>query len=258
MTERKSETQIGGPGGQFRSTRWSIVLSARDLQAPGRDEALKILIETYWKPLFFFIRRKGNDVESSKDLTQGFFVALLEKDYLKYVDAGRGRFRTFLLTALDHYVRDEIDRARAQKRGGGRPELSLDFSRLDPEGFPAARLGETPEDLFTREWAIQVMAQGIHQVRQEFEASGRLVEFDTYQQHLASTHPKESSYEEISKALGISVETVRNRIRNTRQRVREAILEVIRSYTASPEEAKDEYHDLRAALSNTSPGNIRS
>ena len=242
-----AETDIGGPGGAFPATLWSVVVRAKDVRSPDRRQALGTLIRAYWKPLYFFIRRKGNTVESSKDLTQGFFTQLIEKDFLKYVDRDRGKFRTFLLTAFEHHVADEFDRARAQKRGGDHPPLSLDFEAA--EGEIAGRLSEPPDRAFRRDWAIRVMSQALDRLRAGFEQSGRPAEFEAIKGHLTATRPDGATYEDIARTLGISVEDVRNRIKAARARYREAILDVIRSYTDSEAEAKDELTELFSAFS---------
>jgi len=247
MAGNKAETAIGGTGGAFPSTLWSVVIRAKDPNSPGRREALQMLIQAYWKPLYFFLRRKGNSVESSKDLTQGFFAELLEKDFLQYVNRGRGRFRSFLLTALEHHLLDEVDRSKAQKRGGGRPLVALDFEGAENE--VAGRLGESPDAAFRRDWAIHVMSQALARLQATYEVKGRGAEFQVLKGHLTSTRPEGSSYESLAQQLGRSVEDIRNRIRSARAGLREAILEVVREYTDSEAEASEELADLKTAFS---------
>jgi len=107
------DTAIGGPKKEFQSTLWTVVLAAKDPASKDRRDALQKLIESYWKPVYLFIRRRGNDRETGKDLAQGFFTALLERNFLQYVQRDRGKFRTFLLTALEHFMADEHDRTPA-------------------------------------------------------------------------------------------------------------------------------------------------
>jgi RNA polymerase sigma factor (sigma-70 family) len=241
------ETDIGGSREAFPPTLWTIVLHAKDPGSPRRREALQRLIEAYWKPLYGFVRRKGNSIEASKDLIQGFFSELLTKDFLKYVDPNRGKFRTFLRTSLDHYLADEFDRATAQKRGGGRAILSLNFTEAEEE--LGATVAAPPDRSFKRDWAIRVMTQGLDSLRASFESSGRLAEFEALKLHLTSTHPEGTSYEQLALSLGISVEDVRNRVRTARARYKDAILDVIRSYTHSEEEARGELQELLSAFS---------
>jgi RNA polymerase sigma-70 factor (ECF subfamily) len=243
------ETEIGGPGGAFPSTLWTLVLRAKDPAAPDRREALQKLIETYWKPLYNFVRRKGKDVEASKDIIQGFFTELLAKDQLRCVDRDRGKFRTFLLTALERDMADAYDRAKALKRGGGQPLLSLDFTGAEEEFRQKGATAETPDHLYKRDWAVHVMAQALDALRGSFESSGRSAEFETFKPYLTSTRPAGDSYKEMARTLSISVEDVRNRVSSFRDRYRKSILEVIRASTESEQDATEELRELRAAFS---------
>jgi DNA-directed RNA polymerase specialized sigma24 family protein len=138
---------------QFATTRWSVVVSAQAGSSTESDAALATLCQTYWFPVYAFVRRQGHDPESAKDLTQEFFAQLLEKQYLDSADRERGRFRTFLLTILQRFLTKQRDRERALKRGGDRRQLSLDWAhgerRLQYE--PASTW--TPEKIFERQWA---------------------------------------------------------------------------------------------------------
>jgi len=243
------ETEIGGSADAFPSTLWTVVLKAQDPGSTGRREALGKLIETYWKPAYFFIRRKGYSSEASKDLTQAFFAALLEKNYLQYVDRGRGRFRTFLFLSLEHFLSDERDKARAQKRGSGRTPLSLDFQNAEAE--VARQLPATiPPDLaFRRDWAIQVMSDSIQALMARAEAAGKREEFDLLKPHLTRDSVPTTSYPEIARLLDVSEAEVRKRVHRMRAAYREAILETIRTYTGSEEEVREELADLFSAFS---------
>ena len=246
MSPRNPETEIGGSQNAFQSTYWTLVLQAQDAASPARRDALQTLIQTYWKPLYWFVRRKGQDPEAAKDLVQGFFAALLEKDYLRYVDRDRGRFRTFLLTALEHYVSDERDRASALKRGGGRTVFPLDFDMA--ECAVSVQRDVDPELAFRREWWSKVLEQAMDRVRASFGEKGRSEEFEAYRAYLSSMHPADTSYEEIARRIGVSSETVKNRVRSARADYREAILQVIREYAGSEEEARAELDDLFRAF----------
>src|SRR6187401_3368947 len=116
----------GQRAGVLVTTHWSVVVRARDSQSPEAASAMERLCQTYWYPLYVFVRRKGHGHEDACDLTQAFFTRFLEKRYLRSVDARLGRFRTFLLTSLTHFLSDEWDKSRAERRGGGQPVLSLD------------------------------------------------------------------------------------------------------------------------------------
>ena len=242
------ETETGDA--RFRSTLWTVVLRAKEPDAPGRRQALETLIQSYWKPVYFFVRHRGGDAEAAKDLVQGFFAALLEKNYLQYVERERGKFRTFLLTAFDHYAADQRDYDRAQKRGGGRAPLPLDFPRADTEFSrePASKDGD-PTRRYRRDWALNVLAQALQSLRQAFEGEGRREEFDALRLHLSYGAEKPPSYQEVAERLGVSENDVRNRIHRTRARYKEAILGIIRSYTESEREAAEELRELLGAFS---------
>lgn len=154
-----SETSLGGPQKGFQPTLWTTILRAKDHEAPDRREALDRLITRYWKPAYFFIRQKGHDVESAKDLTQAFFATFLEKDFLKSVEPERGRFRSFILAALSHFLSNEYDRSRALKRGG-------DFNFVQAE---LERPGDslTPERAFFDQWALEVMERAMERLKAE-------------------------------------------------------------------------------------------
>lgn len=234
--------------GAFRPTLWTVVLRARDPAAPDRREALERLFRTYWKPVYFYIRRT-RDPETAQDLTQGFFAAFLEKDYLQYVDRERGKFRTFLIVALRHFLADEHDRERAQKRGGGETVLSLDFARAEPEVLREPAGAETPERLFQRQWALEVIKAALQKLREEFKSSDRLTEFEALSLYLSAGGRGAPTHAELARRLGISEGDVNNRVHRLRKRYREIILDEIRAYSGSEEEAREELRDLFSAFS---------
>jgi RNA polymerase sigma factor (sigma-70 family) len=229
----------------FQPTLWTLVLRAKDPAAPDRREALERLFVAYWKPLYVLLRRE-HDAEAAQDLVQGFFAAFLEKDYLKAVDRAKGSFRSFLRAALRHYVADVRDRERAQKRGGGRPVLSLDFARAETE--IARTPSEAPERAFERQWALEVLKRALQALRAEFGASGRLAEFETLHVYLSAGGREGLTHADLAKRLGTSESDVNNRVHRLRGRWRELIREEIRAYTETPEEADGELRDLFAAV----------
>jgi RNA polymerase sigma-70 factor (ECF subfamily) len=242
------DTAMAEGGRAFHPTLWTLILRAKASDGPERRTALESLIGLYWRPLYWFVRRKGNPAESAKDLVQGFFTALLEKNYLQYVDRGRGKFRSFLLTALDHYIADEWDKAHAQKRGGAASFVTLDFDRADAELLrdPAAR---DPDLAFARDWALRVMAEGLRRVRDEFARDGRGAEFEALRLHLSYGAGTPPTYLEVAERLGLGENDVRTLIHRTRRRYREAVLDVLRDSAESEAEAQEELRELLAALS---------
>ena len=238
------ETSLGGAGGRsFGSTLWSVVLAARDADDAARRAALQTLIETYWKPVYYFVRRRGRDPEGAKDAAQGFFTALLERNFLQYVQRERGRFRTFLLTALEHYLADEHDRSTAQKRGGGR--LALDFEAAEREGVPST---SDPDQAFRREWALRVLSDALRRLKDDFEKSGRGAEFDALRLHLSAGGEAPPSYADVAKRLGVSEQDVANRVHRARAAYRDRIHDLVRAYSASEDDARDELRDLFSAF----------
>lgn len=245
MAHLRSETEMGGADGSVPATLWTVILKAKDPSAVDRRAALEQLMKSYWKPAYLFIRRRGNDVEASKDIVQGFFAALMERNYLQYVQRGQGRFRTFLLTALQHYMADEFDRAKALKRGGGRSVVALDVAEAEQEIGPASA---SPEKDYHREWATKVLGDALQGVRRDFDRDGRLAEFETLKLYLSQARPEGASYAGAAAALGVTEDDIRTRVRTLRARYREAILDVIRSYSDGEEEARDELRDLLSAF----------
>jgi RNA polymerase sigma factor (sigma-70 family) len=235
----RHETEIGGAHRMFEPTLWSMVFQAKD--GANRRQALEQLITLYWKPVYFYLRRRGYDVEACKDITQGFFTAFLERDFLKYVQRERGKFRTFLLTALDHFLADEYDKATAVKRGGRATIIPLDFVEAERE-IGAAPADEAPENLYRREWARLVMDRALERLRKESEAAGRAIEFTIFREHLG--RGESPSYADLAARLGVTETDVRNRLNRARIRFREALLEEIRAYTTTPDEAREELRDL--------------
>ena len=235
------------PVAGFRPTLWTVVLRAKDPAAPDRRDALERLFQTYWKPIYFLIRRT-HDAEAAQDIAQGFFTTFLEKDYLKSVEREKGKFRTFLCVALRHYLADEYDRASAQKRGGGRSPLSLDFARAETEISRVPASKDDPDKGFQRQWALEVIKRALQALRAEFQASDRLAEFEAISLYLSAGGKDAPSHADLAKRLSISESDVNNRVHRLRQRYRELILEEVRSYSESEEDAQQEVRDLFSAF----------
>lgn len=229
----------------FTTTHWSVVLTAGHASSPEAREALERLCHTYWYPLYAYVRRRGYGAEDAEDLTQSFFARLLERDYLKLADRERGRFRTFLLTAMQRFFADEWDRARRLKRGGGHAAVSFDALtaeeryRVEPlDTFNAARL-------FDRRWATTLLARALS--RLEAEQTQRTAQLNELRRFLVG-EPAESSYSEVAPRLGMTVTAVRMAVSRLRQRYRELLREEILQTVSSSREADEEYRALMAAL----------
>jgi RNA polymerase sigma-70 factor (ECF subfamily) len=230
----------------FATTRWSLVLAARDRAEPGAGDALASLCALYWYPLYAYVRRRGHSADEAHDLTQEFFARLLAKDFLAGVDRGKGKFRAYLLAACNHFLANERDRARAKKRGGGRPVLSLDAA--DAEGRYRAEPvgGLTPEKLFERRWALALLQQVMTRLRDEFEARGKGLLFERLRGFLVGE--KGGGYREAADELRLSEGAVKVAVHRLRQRYRELLHEEIGRTVGAPEEIEQEIRDLFAAL----------
>jgi RNA polymerase sigma factor (sigma-70 family) len=230
------DTSTGGPGREFRATLWTMVLAAKE----HSQEALSDLIQMYWKPAYVYIRRWGHSSEESKDLCQGFFTELLERDFLKGVSREKGRFRTFLLTVLKRYLINEAERKRAHKRGGGKPVLSLDYTRAERDFAFMPTSDETPERSFNRQWALDAMSRSLVRLGGEMDAGT----FAAIKPHLAGG----PSYEETAKTLGISVTRLNNLIHRTRKRYRELLRIEVAGSLSDSAEADEEVRNLLDAV----------
>ena len=242
-------------GDRFATTQWSMVVSAgRDHSSQSR-RALATLCENYWFPLYAFVRRAGYSAEDAQDLTQEFFVQLLAKNYLAVADRQRGRFRSFLLGAMKHFLAKQRRRQAAWKRGGLRPRLSLDFhGGEDRYGLlePADHL--TPERLYEKRWAMTLLDLVLARLREEFRAADKLNLFDSLKQFLAgeekSPRGETPTYLEIGKELGMSEGAVKVAVHRLRRRYRKLLKEEIARTIDGPETLEDELRALLAALSS--------
>jgi RNA polymerase sigma-70 factor (ECF subfamily) len=233
---------------RFATTRWSLVVSAAAPQdAPAAREALAILCQAYWYPLYAFLRRNGTSAEDAQDLVQAFFVELLEKDRLAAADRERGKFRSFLLASLKHFQANEWRRRSAQKRGGGAAALSLDLDagerRFSLE--PAHEL--TAERIFMRQWAMTLLEQTLAALRQEFSAAGKAELFEQLKEYLGAEGGG-VPYRQLASELGTTEGALKVAMHRFRARWREALRDQIAQTVAGPEEVEDELRELFDAV----------
>lgn len=208
---------------------------------------LERLIASYWKPIHFLVRRSEADPEAAKDLTQGFFAAFLERDFLRYVDRSRGKFRIFMRVALDHYLADERDRSRAHKRGGGALQVNLDFdeAELELQGEPTSI---DPERMFARQWARAVIKRAQDTLREQERAAGRLAEFEVLGSRITEAETEGTTYRQLAARLGLSETDVNNRLHRLRKLYRAALWNELRATTKSDVEAQEELRALFSAV----------
>ena len=235
------------PTSQFHTTSWTMVIAASGQSTSAPDDALARLCQTYWQPVYAFIRRNGYDRDQAEDLTQGFFARLLERSYLIAVDRSRGRFRSFLLTAVKHFLANEWDRTHALKRGGHQLPVSLDVVEAERWYAPAAIDAATPERLFERRWALSLLEQVMTALRAEFAAAGREAQFDTLCLFL-HRESGDARYDTVAEGLGLSSGALRMAVHRLRRRYRELLRREIAETVSAPEQTDDEIRFLMSTL----------
>jgi RNA polymerase sigma-70 factor (ECF subfamily) len=195
--------------GHFTATHWSLVLAAREKDTPSAAAALERLCHNYWPPLYAYIRRDGHSVEDAQDLTQEFLSRFLHRDGLDQLKDQNGKFRSFLLTCLKHFLSDQRDRANAQKRGGGQTPIALDaYEAEERDAFEPAD-GMTPDQVYERRWACAVMDAATRRLREEYARLGKTDLFEQLKDLQPGEHG-EKSYAEIGAALGLSEQAMKN------------------------------------------------
>jgi DNA-directed RNA polymerase specialized sigma24 family protein len=233
----------------FPTTRWSLVIRARSVASPAAREALEALCRAYWFPIYAFIRSQRADAEEARDLAQTYFARLLEKDVLASADPKKGRFRSFLRTDCGFFLADQRDRDRTQKRGAGRPILSLETFDSEDRYLrePADRLD--PERLFDRAWCLTLLERVLEQVKAEYAGSGRSGLFERLQFVLIGGGPS-VPYATIADELDTTVGAVQAAIQRLRHRYRTRLRAEIAATLDDPsdENVDDEIRGLFAAL----------
>jgi len=233
--------------GWFTTTHWSVILTAGDSQSPQAGTALDNLCRSYWYPLYAYVRRRGHDAETAKELTQDFFALLLSKRLLTGVDPAKGKFRSWLLGVMNHFLAHEWAKVRAQKRGGGQPAFSLDDVRADERYRLEPADESTPEKIFDRRWAFTVLDQAAARLRGEHEAAGKGVLYSRLKGYV-SAESAPASYEETARHLGLSQGAVKSAIHRLRQRYQELIRDEIAQTVTSAGEVDEEIRHLLAVI----------
>ncbi|MGE5359955.1 MAG: RNA polymerase sigma factor [Bacteroidales bacterium] len=237
----------GGRG--FKTTRWSVVVAAGGQGGPVAEEALAQLCHAYWYPLYAYVRRSGCDANDASDLTQEFFVQIIEKHYLRQADAQRGRFRSFLLASLKHFLANERRRANAKKRGGGRPALPLEVETAEGRYERELPANDTPERLFERRWALTLLDRTLGALREEHRANERLELFERLEP-LLTDGKAEDSYKDIGKALGMSEGAVKVAAHRLRRRFGDLLRREIAQTVETDHEVDEEIRYLFSVLAS--------
>lgn len=246
MAEARPSTTA--PAGQvFATTHWSVVLAAGESGSAEGERALASLCRAYWFPLYGYVRRLGYGPEDARDLTQEFFARLLDRRLYRLADRERGRFRTFLLTALRNFIFNERDKQRAQRRGGHCQFVS--WEELDPEArFQAEPAdGLTPERAFDRQWALALLDRVLERLREEAARAGRAEQFERLK-HLVWGGTATVSYSDLAAELGGSESGLRVAVHRLRHRFRELLRAEIAHTVARPEEVDEELRALIETL----------
>ncbi|MGO4884358.1 MAG: RNA polymerase sigma factor [Bryobacteraceae bacterium] len=241
------ETMHTLPGAsQFPATRWSLVVAAGDPQRKEARSALVFLCENYWYPLYAYLRRRGYPADQAQDLTQDFFMRLLEGRYLDRADPEKGRFRSFLLTSLKFFVADEADRHRAHKRGGG-VLVPLGFSSGEERYQREPAHDETPERIFERRWALSMLDRVVERLRNEFVQHGRPEHFERLKVFLLGQ--SDAPYAGLAREMNTSEGALKVAIHRLRKRYRDLFRQEIADTVADPAAVESELRYLAAVLS---------
>ncbi len=231
----------------FATTHWSMVLSACSSNPLRARQALESLCAAYWYPLYAYIRRRSASQEDAQDLTQEFFARLLEKEGLKGVHPEKGKFRSFLLASVNHFLSNERDRARTLKRGGAVSFIPLDFAEAEERHRGDWAAERAPEALFERDWALALLETALKRLRGEYTRSGRETQFERLKD-LLTPGTQTDSYREIGEALGLSEGAVKVGVHRLRRRYGDILKEEIAQTLSEGESVEEELRHLRTAL----------
>ena len=233
--------------GKVATTQWSQVLAARDGTDTEARAALESLCQTYWQPLYAYIRHQGADPDEARDLTQGFFAEFLEKDLLADVDPEKGRFRAFLLASLRHFLAHQRRSARTLKKGGGTHTLSLDTD-VGEMGYALQSSEQlTPIDVFEQRWATAVLERAMTRLQHDTAASGDASHFERLTPYLTGTEPQ-TPYSDVAEALRITEGAVATAVHRLRQRYGKCLRTEIAETVADPSQVDDELRHLLATV----------
>jgi RNA polymerase sigma factor (sigma-70 family) len=237
------------PGGSpvFATTRWTVVLTARDKALPQSEEALESLCRIYWYPLYAYLRRLGHSTADAQDLTQEFFARLLAKEWLASADREKGRFRTFLVVALKRFLANEWDRVHREKRGGHAFHFPLDTELAEARYQSEAAIDLTADRIYERRWALTLLENTMNRLREEFRQAGKPDEFVRLKVFLTADKSA-IPYADVARDLGTSEGAARVAVHRLRRRFREVFREEVAHTVAVAEDVNEELRHLLGAL----------
>jgi RNA polymerase sigma-70 factor (ECF subfamily) len=233
----------------FETTHWSRVVSSREQDSDIRRHSLGELCESYWYPLFAFLRRKGNSPDAAADYVQGFFVELVDKNFLDAVSPEKGRFRWFLMSAINRFVSKQVEKQSAQKRGGDRQFFSLNIETAEQRYQLEPTEGWTPEKLFDRRWALTVLEQALAELKQRQSDKGKLELYEALRPTLSGVPMANAEYAEIAQRFQMYEGAVKVAALRLRQKYRDIIREIVGQTVAESNRVSDEIDELFKALS---------
>lgn len=234
---------------RFHTTRWSVIIVAAQGDTGAGQQALAKLCQLYWYPLYVFARRRGYSPHDAQDLTQGFFLHLLENRTFARADQRRGKFRSFLLACFQNYLSVQAQRARSLKRGGAHEFVFLDSETAESryELEPADQL--TAQKIFDARWALTLLGEAMTRLRQQYEAQGKLSIFESLKAFVDPAKNREPlSYEQAANALGVSLGAAKTLIHRLRKQYSFLVREEIARTVSDPREVDEEIHALCEAL----------
>ena len=235
-------------GAAFRTTHWSVVLTAKDLGDVGYDRAMATLCQAYWYPVYAFIRRKGKAPHEAQDLAQEFFSRLIEKEFLQHVDREKGRFRTFLLTAVQRFLCNQWEHSQAQKRGGGATTVSWDHEFAENLYLKEPSDDWSPEKLFDRRWALTLLESAMTDLMAEYGRAGKEALFSTLQPFIVG-EAAHGDYAGAAAALDMTEGAARVWVHRIRRRYGDKLRERIAETVETDAAVEEELRSLYAALS---------
>ncbi len=231
----------------FRTTRWSVVLEARSGEESARRRSLEYLCQSYWFPLYAYVRRRGHPVEDAEDLTQAFFAQLIGTDMLASVEQSKGKFRAFLLVCLKNFLSNEGDKARAEKRGGRVHIVSFDAGLAEARYQQRAIESFAADETFDRDWALTLVDRAMESLRTEFRRKGQSSQWRHLRSTLSTTQDARA-YEALAEALGTTPGAAKTAVHRLRKRYRDALRAQVAD-TVAPELVEEELRYLLKVLS---------
>ena len=237
----QNETTLGGTK-RFPQTRWSVLLSVTDAASPKYRENLNYLVSIYWKPVYAYIRRSWNKSnEDAKDLTQGYFMNLLDYESFTKLTASKGRFRSFIKASLKNYLSQEEGFNSRQKRGGDCVQLSIDFGAADELIIPAQ--DSDPEEIFDTEWKQALVARSLEILKEDLAKSGKINYYEIFHEFYYSDS-ESLSYDQIALKYNVSRFDVGNYLKAARSMFRKIVLTMIADYVSDGNEIDQEFRFL--------------